>query len=115
MAAALDALARAHGCLGIGALAAQCNLGERQFRRHCLEAAGLPPKHLARVFRLLRVLSERRRGAATWTTLAANGGYSDQAHFVHDFAGLVGCSPSAYAQRRGDVRFLQVKGEGAPL
>jgi AraC-like DNA-binding protein len=104
---ALAALARADGDLSIEWLALQCGLSTRQLQRRCLAATGLAPKLLARIFRLMQVLRQRRYAQAHWTHLAAHCGYADQAHFTHDFISLVGCSPSAYARRRGDVRFSQ--------
>jgi AraC-like DNA-binding protein len=112
---ALAALARVDGEVTVEWLALQCNLGTRQFQRRCLAATGLPPKLLARVFRLMRVLRQRQHTGSSWTHVAADCGYADQAHFIHDFTDLVGCSPGAYARRQGDVRFSQVDGAHSPI
>jgi len=111
---AVAALARADGDLSVEWLALQSNLSTRQFQRRCRMATGLSPKRLARVFRLLRALREKARTGASWTTIAADCGYADQAHFSHDFTNLVGCCPGVYAERGGDVRFSQAVGTDGP-
>ena len=41
--------------------------------------------------------------AVSWTTLAQELGYYDQAHFGRDFRALVGQSPSEYARMLADA------------
>jgi AraC-like DNA-binding protein len=41
---------------------------------------------------------ERAGGSISQSALALDLGYSDQAHFVHDFTAVVGTSPAAYAR-----------------
>jgi AraC-like DNA-binding protein len=71
----------------------------RQFlARRFTAAVGVGPKVFARVARLARLVrSLSRRGATDWAGLAARHGFFDQAHLVHDFAALVGCTPGQYA------------------
>lgn len=107
LARALKALARADGDLSMEWLALQCGISTRHFQRRCQEATGLPPKMLARIHRLMRVMRLRQQSQQSWTRVAADCGYADQAHFIHDFTALVGCSPGAYGRGPGDVRFSQ--------
>lgn len=93
----------------------------RQFR----EQVGLAPKRFSRVRRLQRIMGSIRHPAAVnWCTIAAEHGYTDQAHFIHDFRDLTGITPTAYCpsslQRRNHVplvlpdphdAFLQYKPE----
>jgi AraC-like DNA-binding protein len=58
--------------------------------RSFTEAVGITPKLFARVQRL------RRPPATSLGELAAECGYFDHAHFVHDFQDFAGLSPSAY-------------------
>ena len=55
---AIAAMVEARGVADLDWVAAQSNLSPRQFRRRCLEASGLAPKHLCRVLRF--------RYAARW-------------------------------------------------
>jgi AraC-like DNA-binding protein len=65
----------------------------RRFRQH----VGLAPKLFSRVRRLQRVLgSMSAANSVDWAALAAEHGYTDQAHLIHDFRALTGITPSAY-------------------
>jgi AraC-like DNA-binding protein len=65
----------------------------RRFR----ERVGLTPKRLSRVRRLQRIIG-LLQGAASidWCMVAAEHGYTDQAHLIHDFRDLAGLTPAAY-------------------
>lgn len=83
----------------------------RRFRRH----AGLAPKRFSRVRRLQRVLRSMKAGnSVDWAALAAEHGYTDQAHLIHDFHTLTGIAPSAYrpspAGERNHVPFAASAG-----
>lgn len=62
---------------------------------------GLSPKRYARVRRFQRLLARVNASAAgpDWALLAAEGGYHDQAHLIHEFRALAGMTPTAYAPR----------------
>lgn len=64
------------------------------------EAAGLAPRTYARVRRFQRALKRARSGAAdSLAGIAAEIGYSDQAHFNREFLAFSGVSPGAYLRR----------------
>ncbi|MCE9577018.1 MAG: helix-turn-helix domain-containing protein [Deltaproteobacteria bacterium] len=67
---------------------------ERLFRRH----VGLPPKTVIRRFRVQEAAARVAAGAAiTWTELAHELGYCDQAHFIREFKAQLGRTPTQYA------------------
>ncbi|MFC0527764.1 helix-turn-helix domain-containing protein [Phytohabitans kaempferiae] len=73
---------------------------------------GLAPKRFARIRRFQRLLSAAAaRGEGDWARLAAECGYHDQAHMIHDFRAFAGQSPTEYsprsAEERNHVPFLQ--------
>ena len=69
----------------------------KTFVRRFREQVGLSPKRLSRVRRLQRVLvSIQRPSGIDWCAVAADHGYTDQAHFIHDFRDLTGMTPTAY-------------------
>jgi len=72
-------------------------VGERRLQQLFHEQVGLSPRvwtRLARLHRGLRML--RREPALPWAQLAAEAGYSDQAHLSHDFRALCGITPSEF-------------------
>ncbi|CAL9613488.1 helix-turn-helix domain-containing protein [Streptomyces sp. enrichment culture] len=73
----------------------------RRLAHRCTEHLGLPPKRYARVRRFQRLLRRVNTGPAApdWALLAADCGYHDQAHLIHEFRALAGLTPTAYAPR----------------
>lgn len=72
----------------------------KTFVRRFRARVGLTPKRFSRIRRLQRVLgSVRNLAAADWSKVAAEHGYADQAHLVHDFRALTGMTPAAYRPR----------------
>ena len=72
----------------------------KRFVRRFRARIGLTPKRFARVRRLQRVLgtvvgNER----VEWAEVAAEHGFYDQAHLIHDFRELTGLTPTAYRPR----------------
>lgn len=91
------ALQRAGGRLPIRALARRAELSDRQFTRRFERQVGLTPKLFARTVRLHATLDAKARmPAATWTQLAHDAGYADQAHFVRDCRALAGGTPAGF-------------------
>ena len=87
-------LLRDPGVTRVETLAARCGLSvrglQRLFRRH----VGAPPKALLRRVRLQEAALRIERGEATnLARLAAELGYTDQAHFTRDFRVAVGRTP----------------------
>ena len=75
-------------------------LSDRQFRRRCLEETGVSPKHLARISRFRRACLHIRGRNPEWAMLAAELGYFDQAHLIHDFREFSGFTPDRFLQYR---------------
>ncbi|WP_369195175.1 helix-turn-helix domain-containing protein [Streptomyces djakartensis] len=73
----------------------------RRLARRCADELGVPPKRYARVRRLQRLLRRVNAGQSPpdWAALAADCGYHDQAHLIHEFRALAGITPGAYAPR----------------
>ena len=87
---------------------ARVGLLPKTFVRRFREQVGLTPKRLSRVRRLQRIVGAlHRRTDVDWCMVAADHGYTDQAHFIHDFRDLAGITPTAYRpsspQRRNHV------------
>ncbi|GAA2382286.1 helix-turn-helix domain-containing protein [Streptomyces coeruleofuscus] len=85
----------------VGEVADRLGWTSRRLARRCAEQLGLPPKRYARVRRFQRLLGRVNAGPGErdWAVLAAECGYHDQAHLIHEFRALAGITPTAYAPR----------------
>lgn len=95
----LDLVRQSGGRITVRHLADRAGVGERQLERLCLDGVGLRPKLFARIVRLqlaVRCIADRRR--QTLADVAAECGYSDQAHLGRDFLALGHLRPSQYQQ-----------------
>jgi AraC-like DNA-binding protein len=77
-------------------LASSLYVSERQLRRRCEAAIGMTPKALHRILRFQRFLAlawTREHPSTQLARLAADAGYSDQAHLTREAKQLEGRSP----------------------
>ena len=75
---------------------------ERKFLRH----VGVPPKRLARMFRLQLAVRLWLDGEVqTQSDLAASAGYSDQSHMVREFRALAGAPPQRALERERGMSY----------
>jgi AraC-like DNA-binding protein len=80
----------------IADVASEIGMGRERFSKAFRREFGLSPKTFARVRRFARTLRVRRQEPAlTGAALAAQCGYVDQAHMIHDFQEFSGNSPAA--------------------
>lgn len=89
----IAALAATHGLADLDLFSRTANLSPRQFRRRCLEESGLTPKHLCRILRFRRALNLGSHHNHDRAAIAAETGYFDQAHLIHDFREFTGQTP----------------------
>ncbi len=73
----------------VAAVADTVGLSTRQLQRRSVEAFGYGPKLLARILRFQRATRLARSGTP-FATVAADAGFSDQAHLAHDVRELAG-------------------------
>jgi len=87
----------------IPAIAAECRMSPRGFGELFREQAGMAPKRYARLQRFRRVVAQaHRRERVEWAGVAADCGFHDQAHLVHEFRAFSGMTPTAYLARQGE-------------
>ncbi|MFF0149816.1 DUF6597 domain-containing transcriptional factor [Micromonospora sp. NPDC005203] len=84
--------------LRVGDFAARHDLPVRRLQRLFMEYVGVGPKWVIRRYRLQEAVEQAAGGPLSWADLAADLGYSDQAHLVRDFTAVAGVSPAAYAR-----------------
>jgi AraC-like DNA-binding protein len=76
-------------------------LSARRFVEVFKQQVGMPPKQYCRVRRFQRVIRGLPvAGAIDWAGVAAENGYFDQAHLIHDFRAISGLSPGEYTGLR---------------
>jgi len=77
-------------------------ISSRRFIELFRHEVGMPPKVFARVRRFQSAVQTIGGRAPTieWAHVAADCGYYDQAHFIHDFRAFSGLTPSAYLASR---------------
>ncbi len=87
--AAVERLERDATSPEVSALADELGLSARQLQRRFVAAVGLAPKRFVRVLRFARVWQfATMQPVETWAKLAADHGFSDQAHMVREFREL---------------------------
>ncbi|MEV4654848.1 AraC family transcriptional regulator [Micromonospora sp. NPDC049301] len=84
--------------LRVDDFAARHDLPVRRLQRLFTEYVGVGPKWVIRRYRLQEAVEQAAGGPLNWASLAADLGYSDQAHLVRDFTAVAGVSPAAYAR-----------------
>ncbi|MGW1206244.1 AraC family transcriptional regulator [Streptomyces cyaneofuscatus] len=81
-----------------GQLARDAGLTPRSLQRLFAAYVGVGPKWVILRYRIHEALERAESDPAVdWARLAADLGYSDQAHLVRDFTATVGVPPTAYA------------------
>lgn len=98
---AVRRITRARGQVRIRDLAAELGVGERRLQQIFHQHVGLSPKATARLARF-RSLVERfqREPVTSWSRVAAEHGFYDQAHLTNELRELLGLTPGELS--RGD-------------
>lgn len=95
--AALHTLAQQPGSALIEPVQRASGCGPTQFISRFERSVGLTPKRYARVLRfhaLIQMLALEQ--PQDWAQTAAQAGYADQSHLIHEFKRLAGVTPGAY-------------------
>lgn len=78
-------------------------LGPTRFIARFEQQVGLTPKRFARVLRFHTLLERvAQQPPADWALAAAEAGYADQSHLIHEFRRLTGFTPTAYRPLQAD-------------
>ncbi len=89
---------------GLADLCAATGIGPRTLQRLFLRFAGVSPAWVIRRYRLIDAAEAVRDGRpVSWAGLAADLGYSDQAHLIRDFRAAIGQTPAAYADAQAAI------------
>lgn len=83
-----------NGQLSVDDLSQQMNINRRQLERRFSTVIGLSPKQLSKIIRLQSVLKKlSNKQFTSLTSIAYEGEYYDQAHFIKDFKEFTGSTP----------------------
>jgi AraC-like DNA-binding protein len=83
----------------VASLARRFARPERTLQHLFATYVGVGLKWIIRRYRIMEAAERVEAGDESWTSLAHELGYSDQAHFTNDFTKLVGRAPSDHARR----------------
>lgn len=93
----VEYILKLNGKLSVDELSAQLNVNRRQLERKFSTAIGLSPKQLSKVIRLQSVLKMMvNKEFTNLASVAYEGEYYDQAHFIKDFKEFTGLSPKQF-------------------
>jgi AraC-like DNA-binding protein len=89
--------------LAIRDLASTIGITQKHLISQFEKVVGLRPKSFARVCKFQKVVNLiEQQDQIEWAAMAADCGYYDQAHFIHEFQAFSGLNPSTYVTQRGD-------------
>ncbi|SEC83109.1 AraC-type DNA-binding protein [Nocardioides exalbidus] len=80
----------------VGEMADELGLTERSLQRLVEQRLGLSPKWLVQRRRLHDAVEALKAGSTSLADVAAGLGYTDQAHFTHDFRTMTGVTPGEF-------------------
>jgi AraC-like DNA-binding protein len=109
---ALAAFNRVPHTTNIGAVTNALGMSAKRFIERFKAQVGVSPKRYCRIRRFQRAVAWAHRGQdVDWAQIALDCGYYDQAHFIHEFRGFAGLTPTGYQASRtafqNHVKFLQ--------
>ncbi|HYK25686.1 MAG TPA: DUF6597 domain-containing transcriptional factor [Steroidobacteraceae bacterium] len=100
---AMERLSAFPPAAGIAAVTSVVGMCERRFRDRFQSEVGMAPKLFARVQRFQAVVGTvHALDDVDWADVAADCGYFDQAHFIHDFHAFSGFTPAEYFDLRSE-------------
>lgn len=95
--AAIERIELSGGQISIARLAVELGVTRQHLARLFDAHVGVSPKFAARVARIRGVLAAgSRMRPRSWSAVALEAGFADQAHLVNDFAELTGRTPAAW-------------------
>ncbi|GHD42219.1 AraC family transcriptional regulator [Mycetocola manganoxydans] len=111
---AVDALVASPRVRTGRAVAAELGTSERTLQRALGETLGRGPNEVARRIRLQEVVRRLSTTDADIVTVAADLGYTDQAHLTTEFRSVAGVTPGRYVRelRRSQANLAGVVGDG---
>jgi AraC-like DNA-binding protein len=96
----VDEIAENREIVSVEQVVELARFGKRALQQLFNSYVGVGPKWVINRYRLHEAVERLQAGTdISFTELAMELGYFDQAHFIRDFRKLVGCTPAAFARR----------------
>ncbi|HZS43915.1 MAG TPA: helix-turn-helix domain-containing protein [Blastocatellia bacterium] len=103
-AVAAERIVRVRGQISIDQLSSDLGITSRHLERHFHMTIGIGPKLLARIARFQHVFKLLNCNPnISWSAIAYECGYYDQAHLIKDFKAFAGQNPSRFIEREYDI------------
>lgn len=94
---AVDTILTANGQLSVNEISKRTNINRRKLERKFSVLIGLSPKQISKTIRLQATLKKlMTEKFSSMATLANEGEYYDQAHFIKDFKEFTGLTPKEF-------------------
>lgn len=94
---ALELISTTRGRTSIDGVLAGLDVGARQLEREFHRQVGLTPRRMSQIVRIQHALElARGQSKPSWSRIAFECGFFDQAHFIRQFKSVTGLSPNAY-------------------
>ncbi len=85
----------------VGAVAEAVGLSQKRFGERFQREVGISPKRYCRLLRFQQAVGQAHGAARPdWSAVAADCGFFDQAHLIHEFQAFAGVTPWEYEARR---------------
>lgn len=89
--------------IAMNKLSGDIGCSQKHFIKLFKEKVGLSPKEFLKIIRFQKAINEiETRKAISWTSIAFDCGFYDQAHFIHDFKHFSGFTPQEYLQSKNN-------------
>lgn len=86
-----------NGDMSVQELSDRLGLSRQHFKRQCAQYTGLSPKSLLMTYRFKALMKQvKSNPALSWSRLAVDCGYYDQAHLISEFKAMTGRTPTQY-------------------
>ena len=108
---AIDKIENSPSNINIVELAKRSGYSQKQFTQLFKKYVGITPKQFHRITRFNEILAAvENNEKISWTIIAQDCGYFDQAHFIKDFQSFSGLNPKQYLSDIGNYpNFFPVK------
>ncbi|MDX1543407.1 MAG: AraC family transcriptional regulator [Christiangramia sp.] len=104
---AINAIENSPSRINIAELAKKTGYSQKQFIQLFKKYVGITPKQFHRIKRFNEILTAvENKEKISWTIVAADCGYFDQAHFIRDFQSFSGLNPKKYISDIGEFPYF---------